>query len=457
MTMKFSMLIVEDDEGLRPSLEQSFARHGYEVRGVPTVAEANNLLKQSNVDIVLLDIKLPDGSGFEVLTTVQELDKETVVIIMTAFPEVKTAVRAMKKGARDYVIKPFELDELHLTVERAMETRTLRRSVRLLKRERQRKDEISEIIGESPSIERVRELIRKVAKTDAPVLVTGETGTGKELVADAIHHLSSRSQGPLVKMNCSAFSEQLMESELFGHEKGAFTDAKEARPGIFEMANGGVLLLDEISEMKPVLQAKLLRVVEGQPFHRVGGQREIRTNVRVIAATNRNLSECVQAGSFRKDLFFRLNVFQINVPPLRERGADVVLFARFFLQHSSRSLRKGSILLTPDVEEVLLAYEWPGNVRELRNVMEHAAILCESGEITISHLPGDIHASAFVSKQEGNRSGVLPCLDEIGRRYVEHVVRSTGGNLSEAARILGISRNTLKAKLHTTENPSTQA
>ncbi len=454
--MNFTMLIVDDDEGLRPSLQRSFTRRGHEVLGASTVSAATRLLSQRHIDLILLDIRLPDGSGLDVLTAAQNADKETVVIIITAFPEVKTAVGAMKNGASDFVIKPFELEELHLTVERAMETRSLRRNVRLLERERQTRGEITEILGESSAIEQVRELIHKVADTDAVVLVTGDTGAGKELVADAIHRLSSRCQAPMVKVNCSAFSEQLLESELFGHEKGAFTDAREARAGLFEMADAGTLFLDEISEMKPGLQAKLLRMVEGQPFRRVGGQREIQTNVRVIAATNRDLPSRVRQGSFREDLFFRLNIFQIDVPPLRARGADIVLLARFFLQCFASALRKGPIRLTPQVEEILLVYGWPGNVRELRNMVERAAILCETGEVTAAHLPGQIQESAFVSREVGKATGAMPSLAEIERRYMVHVLESVDGNLSEAARILGIARNTLKSRLRLSEQPSSQ-
>ncbi|KKM71186.1 hypothetical protein LCGC14_1433170 [marine sediment metagenome] len=449
--MKSRMLIVEDDESLRSSLERSFTLKGYEVVSASTVSAATRLLEERNVDLLLLDLRLPDGSGIDVLTTAQGLDKETVVVILTAFPDIKTAVRAMKAGASDFVTKPFDLQQLQFTVERAIERRTLRRNVWLLERERQARGEITKILGESAAIEGVRHLIQKVADTDAPVLVTGETGTGKELVADALHRLSSRFGAPMIKVNCSALSEQLLESDLFGHEKGAFTDAKQARAGLFEMADGGTLFLDEISEMKAGLQTKLLRVVEGQPFRRVGGQREIRTNVRLIVATNRDLPSRVQSGSFREDLFYRLNTFQISVPPLRDRGSDVVLLARSFLNRSAMALRKGPMHLMPEVEEILVAYAWPGNVRELRNMMERAAILCEAGEVTAAQLPGDVRASAFVTKQGGGGSGAMPPLREIELRYAAHVVGSVGGNLSEAARILGITRNTLKAKLRMPE------
>lgn len=445
--MQVTVLIVEDDVGVRSSLEKSTRRRGHEVLCASAVSEAGRLLRERQIDLILLDLRLPDGSGFDVLKAARDLDEEIAVVVMTAFAEVKTAVRAMKEGAYDFIVKPFELDELHVTVERAIQTQRLRRQVQRLEHEHQSRGEVTEILGESPAIEQLRAQIRKVAQATSPVLVVGETGTGKELVADVIHRFSPRGTGPLVKVNCSAFSEQLLESELFGHEKGAFTDAREARAGLFEMANGGTLLLDEISEMKPDLQAKLLRVVEGQPFRRVGGQREIRANVRVIATTNRDLPARIRTSDFREDLYFRLKVFQIDVPPLRARGSDVVLLARFFLQRSATTLRKGPIRLMPRVEEILLGYDWPGNVRELRNVMERAAILCETGKVEVEHLPGELQASVFVRHHGASSCGAIPSLSEIERRYIAHVVETVGGNLSEAARILGIARNTLKAKL----------
>ena len=452
--MTVTMLIVEDDRGLRSSLETSFRRRRHQVLSAASVSEAAGLLRQRNIDIMLADVRLPDGSGLDVLATARDINGETLVIMMTAFPELKTAVRAMKDGACDFIIKPFDLEELHLTVERALEARDLRREVRRLEHDRRNRNDVTEILGRSHAIEQVREQIRKVAEADTPVLVLGETGTGKELVADAIHRLSLRHSGPLVKANCSAFSEQLLESELFGHEKGAFTDAREARAGLFEMADGGTLFLDEISEMKPGLQAKLLRVVEGQPFHRVGGQREVQVDVRVIAVTNRNLLAYIRSGGFREDLYFRLNAFQIVTPPLRDRGNDVALLARFFLQRSAAALRKGPLVLTPQAEDVLRAYEWPGNVRELRNMMERAAILSETGEVDVGHLPGESRASAFVRSHATRTPGAMPSMGEIERRYMAYVLDCVGGNLSEAARLLGVARNTLKIKLRAPEGPA---
>ena len=445
--MPVTMLIVEDDHGLRTSLERSFHRRGHDVLSAACLADARRWLRERRLDLVLLDIRLPDGSGLEFLSEVHTLDAEILVVTMTAYPEVKTAVAAMKQGAYDFVSKPFELEELHLTVERAMETRSLRRRVQRLEREQELQGQTAEILGTSEAIEKVRKQVRKVAEADTPVLILGATGTGKELVADALHRSSKRARGPLIKVNCSAVAGQLLESELFGHEKGAFTDAREARAGLFEMADGGTLFLDEISEMRPELQAKLLRIVEGQAFRRIGGQREIRTNVRVLAASNRDLPERIREGQFREDLYFRLNVFPIMIPPLRQRASDVVLLGQVFLDRSAAALRKSSLQLGHSAQEILRAYEWPGNVRELRNVMERAAILCDTGVVEVSHLPGELQTAGWVRKNvTAKGSGPLPSLEEVEHRYILHVLQAVDGNLSEAARILGIARNTLKAK-----------
>ncbi len=449
--MKIFMLIVEDDSGLRSSLQQSFRRKGYEVLSTSTGSEALEVLRAQKIDLILLDVRLPDGSGLDILTAARDLDEEIQVVMMTAFPEIKTAVRAMKGGAHDFVVKPFELEELHLVIERAVEAIELRRKVDRLERERDRRDSVAEIIGDSVAIQSVHSQIRKVAEAEVPVLVVGETGTGKELVADSIHRLSPRAKGPLIKVNCSTFSEHLLESELFGHEKGAFTDARRARPGLFEIGNGGTIFLDEISEMKPELQAKLLRVVEGHPFRRVGGQREIEVNTRILAATNRDIGALIQSGRFREDLYFRLNVIRIEVPPLRSRGNDVVLLARFFLERAGAKYRGKAPELAPATEELLLAYDWPGNVRELQGVMERAALLCETGEIGVEDLPAELHAGAFVRRQANPGMGSIPTLRQVECRFIAQVVDLVDGNLSEAARILGIARNTLKSRLRSSE------
>lgn len=446
--MALTLLIVEDDLGLRPALEESFTRRGFDVVAVSGKAEGVRVLRERNVAVALLDLHLPDGLGTDVLAVAREVDPETSVILMTAYPEVRTAVRAMKDGASDFVIKPFDLAALHHTVDRVVELRALRRSVRRLDRERQGRSGGMPLIGEHPTVEALRADIAKVAPSDASVLIVGRTGTGKELVAGAIHQASARAAAPMVTVNCSAFSDSLLESELFGHEKGAFTDAKAPRAGYFEMADGGTLFLDEVSEMKPELQAKLLRVVEGHPFRRVGGTRDIAADVRVIAATNRNLEESIRAGMFREDLYFRLNVFRISVPALRDRGGDVVLLARHFLARSASALRKPPLRLTEDAADHLRDYDWPGNVRELRNVIERAAILCEGDEVSAALLPRELQERRAVRRLLREETpGPIPSLEAISRQYIRDVLDRLEGNISDAARVLGISRNTLKAKL----------
>ncbi len=445
--MSLSMLIVEDDDGLRPSLVESFSRRGYDVLEARSVAEALPIVRGQSLAVVLLDIHLPDGLGLEILRELRSVDDDAVVILMTAFPEIKTAIAAIQEGASDFVVKPFELTELQLAVDRTIEIRALRRQVRRLGRERKAVEGPHTILGESAAILKLRSEIAKVAETDAPVLIVGPTGVGKELVADAIHAQSPRSKAPLIKVNCSAISEHLLESELFGHEKGAFTDAREGREGLFEMADGGTLFLDEVSEMKPELQAKLLRVVEGHPFRRIGGKREIQTDVRILAATNRDLQESIRATTFRQDLYFRLNVFSITVPPVRDRGEDVILLAEAFLERFASTLRKGPMTISADAKTLLLRHDWPGNVRELKNLVERAAILADANEVTPEVLPRELSTAGFLRTQQPGAVSHIAPLSEVERRYIEMVLEFTGGNLSQAARALGVARNTLKAKL----------
>ena len=442
-----TVLIVEDDDGLRSSIVKSCGRRGYTVLDVSTISQADELLRRQKINFVLLDIRLPDGSGLELLQRIRLIDPDIIVVMMTAFPELKTAVQAMKAGAYDFIIKPFELEELHLAFDRASETHELRRDVRRLERERRTRDYTGGILGESEAIEKLHTQIRLVAESDIPLLISGETGTGKELVANSVHRLSARSKKPMITANCSAFPAHLLESELFGHEKGAFTDAHASQPGLFEMCSGGSLFLDEVADMELATQAKLLRVIEGHSFRRVGGRREIRVDVRVIAATNRDLPSRIRAGMFRDDLYYRLNAFQIEVPPLRVRGMDTILLARHFLERSSETQGKGPLTLSSSAEEMLSSYRWPGNIRELRNVMERATILCETSSVGVEHLPGELRAAPFVPLEGTSDSDQPLTLDEIERRHIRYVLESTGGNLAKTAKTLGIARNTLKAKL----------
>ena len=448
--MKPILLILEDDDGLRDALARSVARRGFHVTAVDRVAAAVDMLRTQDVDIVLADMRLPDGSGREVLDVAVDVDPEIRVVMMTAFPEVQTAVDAMKQGAHDFIVKPFELEEIHVVLSRAQEAKSLRQNLRRLMRDRPGVAAVTDILGSSDPIESVRAQILQVAPAAAPVLVVGETGTGKELVADAIHRASDRHAGPLVKVNCAAIPASLLENELFGHDKGAFTGAGEAREGLFEMADEGTLFLDEIGEMHPDLQARLLRVVEGKPFHRVGGRREIRTDVRIVAATHRDLKDATRDGTFREDLYFRLDVFRIDVPPLRDRGHDVCELARRMVPELAAPARRPAERLSPDVERLLLEYRWPGNIRELRNVLERAVILCPSRELGVEHVPAELRAPAERPPNDpagGSSLDEYPTLKEMEERYVRDVLEACDGNISQAARVLGVARNTLKSRL----------
>ncbi|MBI4641470.1 MAG: sigma-54-dependent Fis family transcriptional regulator [Candidatus Tectomicrobia bacterium] len=446
--MAVTILILEDDEGMRESLSDTFSRRGYEVFSAGTGAEGLTIFRHQKIDLVLLDLRLPDAHGLDLLKEFKAIDDEVSVIVITAYPDVQTAISAMKGGAFDYINKPFELEELKLLVGKALETRNLKSEVQRLQY-RQRTQTGHEIIGESEAIQRVRDLIVRVAQTPhTPILIQGESGVGKELVADAIHYNSQRAGKAIIKINCSAIPETLLESELFGYEKGAFTDARQAKTGLVELADGGSLFLDEISEMNPSLQPKLLRILEGQPFRKVGGTRDIRVDVRIIAASNRDLQMLVRKGLFREDLLYRLNVITILVPPLRERKDDILMLAYSFLEVLRTDLRKEVKTLSEETKELLLSYSWPGNIRELRNVLERAMIVANSETILPEYLPPEIREVTALNRYRpapGDSSSLT--LETLERLHILQTLEEVGGNKSEAARKLGISRNTLKEKL----------
>ena len=452
------VLIVEDDTGLRESVAHALTRAGHTVYEADSLATAGARLDEAVVDVVLLDNQLADGYGTALLERVHNLGDSIGVIMVTAYPDIRVAIGAMREGVRDFIIKPFELTDLKRSVSRLLEEQKLRRDVRRLERERHRPDVSNGLPGACEAIASLNANIARVAAVDTPVLVIGETGTGKELVANAIHDQSLRAGNAIVTVNCSAFSDQLLESELFGHEKGAFTGATESHEGVFEMADGGTLFLDEIGEMKPELQSKLLRVVEGQSFRRLGGKREIQTDVRVVAATNRELQRAIRNGEFREDLYFRLSAFPIRVPPLRERGNDVMMLARVFLRRACTA----SARLLPEINDgagkMLMEHHWPGNVRELRNVIERAAILCEGSTIGPEHLPNGMNTSGISSPDHwvDNEEG-LPPLADVEMDYIRHVLGVVNGNRSRAAQILGIARNTLRARLNRAEGDDPDA
>ena len=449
------ILIVEDDATIRVTVGNFLAKQGYEINVAENGASALALLKRQSYRLVLLDLRLPDMSGLEVLAKLRESDDQTLVIIMTAFPEVRTAVATLKAGAYDYIHKPFDLEDLLELIRRASETHRLRREVEW-RRAQSAAGAASGTIGISPAFQAMVAMTDKIAAAGRiPVLIRGESGSGKEHVAQAVHQRSPRADGPWVTLNCSALPEGLLESEMFGHERGAFTDAKQAKRGLLELADGGTLFLDEIGDLSLALQPKLLRVLETQTFRRIGGQKEMRVDVRFVAATHRNLPDMVKAGTFREDLYYRLNVGAIDVPPLRERKEDILPLARHFLARTAPAAGVGTIDLADSAGPCLIAYEWPGNIRELRNVMERAAILCGGSLITLDHLPRELsrRSAASGAVEPAVPRDRIKTLAEVETDYIRTVLFHCGGNKTRAAELLGISRLTLRSKLREQDEP----
>jgi DNA-binding NtrC family response regulator len=447
--MKPAILVVDDDEVMRQTLSDVLKKKGYAVSTAETGGQTISSIKEQLFDLVLLDIRLPDMDGLDVLKSVKEIESDLMVIVMTAYSDVQTAVMAMKSGAYDYIDKPFELEELKILIQKALETQNLRNEIRQLRRQGKEKHQGIEIYGNSPLIKNVMELIDMISQTPrTSVLVQGESGTGKELAANAIHNRSKRANKPLMKINCSAIPENLLETELFGYEKGAFTDAKGTKKGLFELANGGTIFLDEIAEMKSYLQTKLLRILESQNFMRVGGERELSVDVRIIAATNKDLSALVNEGQFRKDLYYRLKVMVIEMPPLKERAEDILLLANLFIEENNKELGKNVTGISEAAREYLLNYQWPGNVRELKNIIERALILSNGNEILPDHLPIELRKSQMTSSgdQASDKTEDL-ALETIEKKHIKDVLMMMDGNKSRAARMLGISRSTLREKL----------
>jgi two-component system response regulator AtoC len=446
--MKGRVLVVDDDKSMIELLAERLRKRQFEVVTAQGAAEARVVFDSSEPDVVVTDLNMPGQSGIQFCEWVVTNRSDTPVIVITAFGSLDAAIAAIRAGAYDFITKPFEIDVLAIALERALRHRELRHEVKRLRSLLDATRGMSELLGESPVMLELKELMARVAESQASVLVTGESGTGKEVVARILHQRGPRAEHPFLALNCAAMPEHLIESELFGHVRGAFTDAKTDKPGLFVQANRGSLFLDEIGDMPLGLQPKLLRVLEERKVRPVGGSKEVPIDLRLIAATHRDLEDAIVQGQFREDLYFRLNVIQIALPPLRARGNDVLLIAQSFIDSFAKQAGKAVVGLTPEAAERLLSYAWPGNVRELRNAMERAVALTRHENITVDDLPERIRAykvsHVLVASQDPEE---LVNLAEVEKRYIARVLGAVGGNKSSAAKILGIDRTTLYKKL----------
>jgi two-component system response regulator PilR (NtrC family) len=438
------ILVVDDERSMRELLAIVLRRDGYEVILAENGRMALNVLEREPVDLLISDIKMPDMSGVEVLRAAKGIDQDILAIMITAFASTETAVEALRMGAYDYLSKPFDVDELKIVVRHALERRQLRQENVLLKRALQSTHQFANIVGRSESMLAVFKLIETVAPTNSTILVTGESGTGKELVARAIHFNSLRRDRPFVAVNCGALPEQLLESELYGHMRGSFTGASSNKKGLIEIAERGTIFLDEIGEMSPMMQVKLLRVLQERKFRRVGGLEELEANLRVITATNQDLVKLVAEGKFREDLFYRINVIQVQLPPLRERTEDVPLLAEHFLEKYRELMGKDISSISQEAMEYLEAYDWPGNIRELENAIERAVALEASSAILPESLAGQVRGHV---PKNGSQSAQLPTagfdleahVENVERDYIAQALKQSGGKQSRAAELLGMS------------------
>lgn len=442
--MKFTLLIIDDEKNIREGLAANFEMEDYNVKTAATGQEGLSLIEKGDIDLVITDLRMPGMSGEQVLEKVASETPGIPVIVLTGHGSIDSAVEAMRHGAYDFLTKPLNLDQLGMIVKRALESRKIRLEHQHLKKEVSDSNALKGMIGKSAAMQKVQQTIRKVADSRASVLITGESGVGKELVAGAIHALSGRKDSTMINVHCAALSETLLESELFGHEKGAFTGADHLQKGRFELAHGSTIFLDEIGEINQSVQIKILRVLQEKKFERVGGEQTISVDVRVVAATNRNLEEEVKSGRFREDLYYRLNVIHIHVPPLRERKDDIPLLIAAFLDEFNTENEKHITGVDSRARAAMFAYDWPGNIRELRNCMESAVVMCSGSEITLDDLP------PTVSSAKTDMSIRIPLgitMDEAEKVIVQQNLAANRNNKSKTADILGIGRKTLQRKL----------
>jgi DNA-binding NtrC family response regulator len=439
---KEKILVVDDEKIVRESLFHWFQEEGYQVETAEDGETALRIFDKNKFDLLLVDMKMPGMSGLDLLAKIKEIDKDTIVILITAFASVPTAIKALKDGAYDYVTKPVDPDELEHLVKKALEQRSLRVENEALKGSIEEIIKPDNLIGESTQMKKIYELIHTVAPTDTTVMIRGESGTGKELVAKAIHINSRRKYFPIIPVNCGALAESILESELFGHEKGAFTGAQFKRKGKFEMADGGTIFLDEIGSVTPKMQVELLRVIESKQFSRVGGNQIIKSDFRVIIATNEPLEDLVKQGKFREDLYYRLNVFSIIIPPLRERSGDIPVLAFYFLNNFCNAMNKNIKNISPEAMEFLTKYEWPGNVRELENAIERAVVVGKGETIKVDDLPFHVSSQQILGNDGDNSMSAME------KKHIARVLNENNWNISRSALELEIDRVTLYNKIN---------
>lgn len=441
MKRKIRILVVDDEESMRDSLSEWLREDGYEVESVESGEEAIEKVKKSKWTAALVDLKMPGMDGIETMREIKKLDKELPIIIITAYATVDTAVTAMKEGAYDYIVKPFNPEEISMMLHKLVERQSLLLENIYLRKQLMRAYQFEDLVGKNKKMQEIFELVKTVADSKSTILIQGETGTGKELIARAIHNNSPRNKGPFVTLSCAALPSSLLEAELFGYEKGAFTDAKTTKKGKLELAHGGTLFLDEIGDISPKTQVDLLRFLQEKEFRRLGGEGNIKVDVRVVAATNKNLKSLVEQGKFREDLFYRLNVITIDVPPLRERKEDIPLLVAHFIEKYNIENKKSIERVSEEAMELLLSYHWPGNVRELENCIERAVVICKSNIIKPVDLPDYIRVPVSPTYREDMS------LEELERIHIEKILTKYKYNIQKSSEVLGIDRATLYRKI----------